>query len=125
MALEVDLSSGILEIGFSGCVDAEDFVQLGQEVVAWEARLPTSPDRIVDFTAATDLTVDFAVIERIAQLRIDHPPKNPVRSAIVAPRPVQYGVARMFQSMNTCASVETRVFPDRPSAERWLGTPRS
>lgn len=125
MALEVDLSSGILEIRFSGSVGADDFVRLGQEVVAWESRLPTSPDRITDFTATTALDADFAAIERIAQVRNDHPPKNQVRSAVVAPRPVQYGVARMFQSMNTCASVEMRVFPDRASAVRWLGTPRS
>jgi hypothetical protein len=125
MAVEITSSPAGLEMGFSGRVTGEDCARLIGEIVALEERLPVSPDRLTDFSATTELAIDFTVIERVAQARISRPPRNPIRNAIVAPRPAHFGIARMFQTLNTCPEVEMRIFRDRPSAEAWLRTPRT
>lgn len=48
------------------------------------------------------------------------PLKNRVKSAIVAQRPVDYGMARMFEMLIQNPQIEVRVFRDGESARQWL-----
>lgn len=121
MAIEFRPRAGVLEIVFSGLASNEDLRRLAEYTLELEAREPVSPDRLVDLSAVNELALDFPAVEQLAQQRIAQPPRNPIRSAVVAPRPVQYGVARMYQSLNTAPTIELRIFRDRAAAEAWLG----
>lgn len=121
MAIEFRPRAGVLVIEFSGLASTEDLRRLVEYTIELEAREPVSPDRLVDLSGVTELAFDFPSVEQLAQQRIARPPRNPIRSAVVAPRPVQYGVARMYQTLNTVPTVELRIFRERAAAEAWLG----
>jgi hypothetical protein len=46
-----------------------------------------------------------------------------VKSAIVAPMPVQVGFARMFQILNDHPQIEVQLFATLAEAEAWLVSP--
>ncbi len=125
MPVEVQFVGGLIRQTFSGEVSAVDLQDLAKQVLALEAGLPRAPDRIADLSAVTSVAADFLAIDQLARKRVASPPRNPTRNAIVAPTPMLFGVARMFQTLNTAAGVEVRIFRDRASAEAWLLPPAS
>lgn len=66
------------------------------------------------------LDLNYAKIAAVASIRRAAPLKNAVKSAIVAPQPIQYGFARMFQTLNDNPRINLQVFSDRASAMEWL-----
>ncbi len=123
MPIRVHFVDDLLMIDFSGEVTTQDFGTMLAEVVSLEQKLHRTPDRLADFTATTGLNLNYHDIERAVQARRISPPANPIRSAVVGPRPVQYGMARMFQALNDSPHVTVEVFRDRASALAWLGQP--
>jgi hypothetical protein len=62
----------------------------------------------------------FAVAMKRTQRQIP----SPIRSAIVAAKPVHYGFARMFQMLNDNPRVLIRIFGTLPEAQQWLRASR-
>jgi hypothetical protein len=48
----------------------------------------------------------------------------PIRSALVANRPVQFGFARMFEMLNDNPRIQIRIFGNLEEAQRWLRSSR-
>jgi len=44
----------------------------------------------------------------------------PIRSALVADKPIQFGFARMFQMLNDNPRVQIRIFGNLEEAQQWL-----
>ena len=112
-----------MQVTFLGKVTGEDLQRLADTYRDVESRMEVTPDRITDLS---DWIVDalvvessevraFAVKRQLAQL------KNKVKSAIIAPKPEQYGLARMFQAYNDNQAIEITVFKDSASAYKWIG----
>jgi len=115
------MHNGLLELIFHGDVTADDFsapLDFFREV---EARLEVSPDRITDLSAANLMPLSADFLKRYAASRTQVPLKNKVKSAIIAPAPDQFGLARMFQTFNENPSIEIQLFRDAASAYAWLG----
>ena len=121
MALTFEIRDGLMEIKFHGDVLADDFLRLVDLMQAAESRLEVSPDRILDFSEssfmhlATFELINFATRRNYALL------KNEVKAAIIAPKPEQYGHARLVQTYNQNPKIKVRVFNDAASAYEWLG----
>ena len=49
---------------------------------------------------------------------------EPIRSALVASKPVQFGFARMFQMLNDNPRVQIRIFGSLEEAHQWLRSSR-
>ena len=111
---------GLVEVLFSGLITPDELMKAGQDFQALEARLEISPHRLTDLTEAGEINVDFSQMERFAAVRRSAQLKNKVKSAIIAPSPVQFGLARMFQTLNTNPMIHIRIFKDPSSARRWL-----
>jgi len=57
-----------------------------------------------------------ALAERRRTVALQHP----IRSAIVAPTPVSFGFARMFQTLNDHPQIAISIFSTVEAAEAWL-----
>lgn len=122
MAYTCELREGVLRIVFSGCVNMDEVYRMLDEIEKVEANLDRSPDRIADLSLVDEMDLNFAGVERVAARRRLMQFKNPVRAAIVAPRPLQYGFARMYQTLSENKAVELQIFERLSEAEHWIST---
>ena len=121
MPLIFQMREGLMLARFYGAVTAEDFWRLDQLAREADSRLEANPDRILDITDADWGLVESELVRNMAAIREKEPMKNHVKAAIVAPKPEQYGIARMFQALNQNPAVEVQIFTDAPGAYEWLG----
>ena len=93
-----------------------------QGIALWklEESLATSPDRLTDLSQADGSLMSFMTVEDYAAKRRVAPLKNHVKSAIVTATQLQYGLARMFQTLNDNPMIEIKLFDDRAKAIEWL-----
>jgi hypothetical protein len=85
-----------------------------------EASLPIALNRLTDLSLVAGDKLTYADVLAFAEERRAQRLANPVKSAIVAPRPVNVGFARMFQILNDNPQIEIQIFPSREAAEAWL-----
>jgi len=100
---------------------ADDFLQALRVVEELESRLPVTPDRITDITDGDFSELHSQQLVAVAERRKNAPLKNKIKSAIVAPKPDQYGLARMFAGFNQNSDITIMIFKDSTSAYEWLG----
>lgn len=81
-------------------------------------------DRLTDLTGLDRIDVGFEEVFALAHRRALRPIPVPVRSALVASKPVQFGFARMFQMLNDNPRIQIRVFGTLTEAEQWLRSSR-
>lgn len=113
-------SGEFIETRMAGVIVAADLPGHAQDLARIEAGLPASPHRIADLTAVTGGDVSFDQVNGFAALRRTARLRNPVKSAIVVRTPVQFGVARTFQTLNDNPDITIRVFRDDAEARAWL-----
>src|SRR6185369_9544604 len=83
----------------SGSLDRAELNAMTQEVERLEDA-GVMLDRITDLTSVERIDVGFEEVFAVAQRRAERRVATPIRSALVANRPVQFGFARMFQMLN-------------------------
>ena len=81
-------------------------------------------DRLTDLTALDRIDVGFEEVFALAMERAERRVAAPIRSALVANRPVQFGFARMFQMLNDNPRIQIRIFGNLEEARRWLHSSR-
>lgn len=120
MALDIKFQDGILCLTMRGCVTSEELLNAAAQTAKIESEIEVSPQRIVDLSLVEDMNLNFADMHQVAETRKAAPLKNAVKSAIVAPQPVQYGFARMFQTLNKNPQITVQIFTARQDAIDWL-----
>jgi hypothetical protein len=121
MAIQFNIRDGWIEVTLQGQVTNDDFRQLLAAYHEAEACLPVTPDRISDLSQAVMTAIDAGQLREFALARQAAQLKNKVKSAIIAPGPEQYGLARMFQAFNQNPKIEICLFKDAASAYAWIG----
>jgi hypothetical protein len=100
----------------SGLVTAEDFVEHGK-------RLGQDPGfdpgfcQLLDCSEVRELRLSTEALRGMARFRLFGPGS---RRAVVAPRDLHYGLARMYEMLRGDAPEQLQVFRTREEAERWL-----
>lgn len=102
-----------------GVVTAADVVTVADRAEEVEARFPTS-NRLSDLTDVENFDFDFTAVSALASRRRGLRFDVPVKSAIIALKPVAIGFARMFQTLNDNPKVEIRILSSREEAEAWF-----
>jgi hypothetical protein len=120
MPFEHHKVDGALHIIFSGEVTAVDLRESAKQLRIEEDRLPVCPDRLTDITLVDGRNMNFLTIEELAAQRRTAALKNKVKSAILTQTTLQYGLARMFQTLNDNPMIEIAIFKDRDAALAWL-----
>lgn len=121
MALSFQIRDGLIEISFRGEIVAKDIVEAVVLVREAEAGLAVAPDRISDLSDTNLSRLEAEEVREFAHQRNVVSLKNKVKSAIIAPKPEQFGLARMFQAHSENPMMEVQVFRDAASAYAWLG----
>lgn len=120
MSVTVQMEGDYLLIEFAGAFTTDDIPRLIQSVKEFEAKLGYAPKRIIDLTGIESMAVSFPDIAEIVKARRSLTYPNLLRSALVADRPVQFGLARMVQSLNQHEQITMEIFPSRAAAQAWL-----
>ena len=125
MGVEVAMHGPLLRMRFFDVLTHADLAGLADEMLAYEARLPVTPSRLSDLTAVTRMDVGFSEMLAFVERRRVVGPRQPIRSALLVAEAVQFGIARMFQTLNDHPQVTVRIFRDEAEALAWLGEDES
>ena len=121
MAFDFKICDGLIELTFHGKVSAGNLQQALQAVEDLESRLTVTPDRITDMSGADTAGLQAGDLVAVAEKRGKAKLKNKIKSAIVAPSPDHYGLARIFMGFNQNPDISLMIFRDSASAYQWLG----
>ena len=121
MAFNVQICDGLIELAFHGKVRIGDLQQALQAVEDLESRLGVTPDRITDMSGADTAELQAGDLVALAEKRRKAKLKNRIKSAIVAPSPEHFGLARMFMGFNQNPDISIMIFRDSASGYQWLG----
>ena len=120
MPHEIKHAGNMIEGRFFGRLDEDDLIQVAAEVGEIEMVAAPSPHRLLDLSAVDSVNFGFLQMEDLVRKRSAAKLRNPVKSAIVAPKDIQFGFARMFQQLMDHPQITISVFRDAPSARAWL-----
>ena len=120
VAFDSKIAQGIVCLTFRGHVTAEDIREMVNVLTKIETEARVSPDRMADLSLIEGISLNFSAITNYAAARRNAPLKNKVKAAIVAPHPLQYGFARMFQTLNVNPDISMEIFIDQASGLAWI-----
>ncbi|HEX4971280.1 MAG TPA: hypothetical protein VFV69_09490 [Steroidobacteraceae bacterium] len=122
MPFEIHDEGGYYSARLFGVLDPTDLIDVMAEVERLED--VATKDRLTDLTALERIDVGFEEVFALAVKRAQRPIPKPIRSALVASKPVQFDFARMFQMLNDNPRVQIRIFGSLEEAHQWLRSSR-
>jgi hypothetical protein len=120
VAFDSQIAQGIVFLTFRGLVTAEDIRDTVSLLTRIEIGAKVSPDRVADLSLIEGVSLNFSAIMNYATVRRTTPLKNKVKAVIVAPQPLQYEFARMFQTLNGNPDIDMEIFTDKESGLAWI-----
>jgi len=120
--LDLKIENSVISITLQGRVNSEDFKRIADVGEKVEAECNVSLDRILDFSFSEGLDLPSAALELYADRQRQASLKNHIKSAIVAPDALSYGLSRMFQTLNDNPKITVQIFTDRNHALAWLSS---
>ncbi len=123
MPFEISVDVNFHSARLFGVLDRADLNAVMDEVERLEDE-GVLGDRLTDLTALDRIDVGFEEVFALAARRAERKVPAPIRSALVANRPVQFGFARMFQMLNDNPRIEIRIFGNLEEARQWLHSSR-
>lgn len=112
-----------LHIRFFGTLESKDFAKLFADLAQFEDPSRPVPHRLSTLSDITDFVLQFSTMLPIAKDRSKKQFSKPIRSAIVATRPIEKAIAGMLQNLNMNTDISIRIFADRAEAENWVNQP--
>lgn len=122
MPFELKLENNVILITLQGRVNSEDFERMATMSEKLEAECDVSPDRLIDYSLSEGIDLPTVALETYADRRGKAPLKNPIKSAVVAPDALSYGLSRMIQTFIDHPQMTVQIFTDRNRALQWLSS---
>lgn len=120
MPITINPQDGILVCEFVGRVTGAELLKSAAEVREIEDREAVTPARLVDLCGMTAIDLDFDTVSSFAAMRKRSELKNTTKSALVTANDVQFGFARMYQSLNQNPHLRVEIFKDRSQGLQWV-----
>ena len=120
MPFEITGQGRFLYARLFGALTPDDLVTLAAEFQRLEDAATASKDRITDVTDLGEVGIAFPDVLLLANRRRERQFTRRVKSAVVAPRPVHVGYARMYQTLNEHPQIDMRIVRSMDEALRWL-----
>src|SRR5258708_4473347 len=124
MPFELTTPGATLFARVFGVFTAPELNHLATEAEIAEACYPVSLDRITDLTAVEDFEVGFREIYYFAIRRSAQRFSRVVKSAIVVQEPVQFGIARVYETLNENPQIQIRILRSLADAREWFADPK-
>ena len=120
--LKIDQDKNIAYIKIKGSVTSKQVLNAFDTAVS-DPQYKKGMARLWDFTEADLSAIDSDTIFQMAQYSLRFPPGiNDVKVAFVTSRPLEYGLARMFE-MTSRAKTPISVFESIDEAQKWMMQP--
>jgi hypothetical protein len=120
MSYTLTIEPAFLRIIFIENITNQELQALADAILAVESASAVVPHRLTDLSAATAPQLTYSGVRALVERRKALLLANPVKSALVAPHPIQYGFARMFQTLNDHPQITIEIFATVEDAEAWL-----
>lgn len=121
MPYVITMEGALMRIRMFDTLSSKDLLRLAEDVIELETPFDPTPSRVTDMTGIRHFHVGFRDMLAFAERRKDSPPRQPIKSALVVASHVQFGFARMFQTLNDHPLVTVEIFRDHSEALGWLG----
>ena len=106
-----------------GLLDATLADEILRFIDAEEGAVGEPFDRFTDLSGLRAVRLSVHEVEEIASRRVARYHGAPVKSAILAFSPFDFGIARMYEQLMRQSPIEVRVFCRLSSASKWLNVP--
>jgi hypothetical protein len=120
MPFEITSPGGYIHVRLFGVFTAADLNQLASDAEVVEDESPVSEDRVTDLTAVELFEVGFSAIYSFAARRQRRHFSRTVKSAIIVDLPIQFGLARIYQTLNANPQIEVRLVRSMLEAQTWF-----
>ena len=122
MPFEIEEHDDCLVLRLLGVLTSEDVLRAAAEVQRLEEGPLKAKNRITDLTSLEDFEIGFAEVWKVAQRRSQLTFAAPIKSAIIARRPIHVGFARMFQTLLDNPQIEVRIVDSLEEARNWFAS---
>jgi hypothetical protein len=119
---QLTAETALFRLVFIDDITSRDLTSLAGAIAALERTRSVAPNRLTDLSQVVEPHLTYAAMLDFVACRKAQQLPNRVKSAIVAPQPVQYGFARMFQILNDHPLITIQIFPTLAEAEAWVAT---
>jgi len=123
MSYQFTAMTPTIRIRLFDTVTSQDFAQCIAEVYKIEAECIDIPDRILDIRDVSDFELHFSTMFPFTEARKKMVLPKDIKTAIIVNQPLQIGLARMYQSLNTNPRVSIQIFSTLADAESWVNDP--
>ncbi|MFI5166851.1 MAG: hypothetical protein ACHQQS_09550 [Thermoanaerobaculales bacterium] len=120
MPFEITYQGDFLFMRVFGVLTKRDLLNGAEEAEIVEKSLPTEMNRAIDVTSVETFEIDFPTILAVAERRRRRKYRRPIKSALIARRPIEVGFARMFQTLNDHPQIEIRIVQSLQEAKDWF-----
>jgi hypothetical protein len=119
--VQIDPSHNLVTLDLRGSLDPAEATSALRSIIT-HPDLPMSPNGIVDTTDLVDLNLQARDVRELAAMaELSDNRWRGGRWAVIAPRDLVYGMARMYQMIRSNAPYEIGVFRTRAEGVSWLG----
>ena len=112
----------LLRIVFFDDMSPQDLLSLADAIAAIDREHPVALNRLTDLSQVSGPDLSYPAMLAFVERRKAQQLANPIKTAIVAPKPVHVGFARMFQILNDHPQIVIEVFATVEAAEAWLAS---
>ncbi|MDB6024797.1 MAG: hypothetical protein JWM68_1020 [Verrucomicrobiales bacterium] len=120
MPYEIDIAGPIWRVTYTGTLTSNELVKLFEESYRLEHDLQVVPSRICDLSRVQDIHLNFQDMLGVANRRREARFPNAFKSALIAANPVQFGFARMFQTLNDNPQISIKIFSTVEEGVAWI-----
>ena len=119
MSCTIDVSQSIWRTTFSETLTNRDLLEVARRIGALREN-GIVRNGLVDLRTLCDMDIDYPTLNTITLEAQSHRPRSEVRTAIIANNPIQYGIARMVQTLLNGRERDVHVIENEKAALDWL-----
>ena len=122
MICKYEYKNGLLFQIFPDHLTVRDIHPLSKEMNIIDNEYSIMPNRLVNLQATKSFDGDFNTVLDLAMMRVAKKFPNPFKTALLVANDLQFGFARMFQSLSNNPQITIKIFMDELKAIEWLKT---
>lgn len=123
LAYRMDPQDGMVYLVCQGAIDDASFVATIAALLG-EPAYRADMNILCDFRGVTTFDITSLGVRQVAGLVARHNHLQAQRKvSVVAPKPVVYGLARMYEALRGGSPTQVGVFRELEEARAWLGLP--
>ncbi len=122
MSYSIERSGDRITVIYSGTLTNNDILEVSRDVVIKDGMIVDPTDRIEDMRKLEFISLGFNELSSLAQNMLALQLPRVVKTAILVNGPLQFGIARMFQTILHHPKMKIEIFSNEDEAYDWLSS---